>query len=126
MDNPKTYILAFVSAIVLLCLALWLTSSEEKQLITAEVISNTLTQSLDGQRRYLTVESDVLGLKRVAVPTNVQCSEGAIVTFSQATDSSLRATAHVYKLRMSLSCSRPNIPYYCEETKDDASTDHNR
>ncbi|WP_085319145.1 hypothetical protein [Vibrio harveyi] len=87
MDNPKTYILAFVSAIVLLCLALWLTSSEEKQLITAEVISNTLTQSLDGQRRYLTVESDVLGLKRVAVPTNVQCSECAIVTFSQATDS---------------------------------------
>ncbi|WP_336246163.1 hypothetical protein [Vibrio sp. MMH1-50] len=87
MDNPKTYILAFVSAIVLLYLALWLTSSEEKQLITAEVISNTLTQSLDGQRRYLTVESEVLGLKRVAVPTNVQCSEGAIVTFSQATDS---------------------------------------
>ncbi|CAH1568454.1 conserved hypothetical protein [Vibrio owensii] len=87
LDNPKTFILVFVAAIVALCLALWLTSSDENQTITAKVISNTLTQSLDGQRRYLTVESEALGTKRVAVPTYVHCPEGALVTFNQATDS---------------------------------------
>ena len=87
LDNPKTFILVFVAAIVALCLALWLTSSDETQTITATVISNTLTQSLDGQRRYLTIESEESGIKRVAVPTSPHCPKGSLATFSQPTDS---------------------------------------
>ncbi|WP_083796314.1 hypothetical protein [Vibrio sp. AND4] len=87
MDNPKTFILVFVSALIALCLTLWLTSSGKTQTISAEVISNTLTLSLDGQRRYLTIKSGEIGTKRVAVPASVSCPEGARATFSQVTNS---------------------------------------
>ncbi|MDF2152742.1 hypothetical protein [Vibrio sp. CAU 1672] len=87
MDNPKTYILVVVGAMIVLLLSLWLTSSSgETRIISATVISNTLTQSLDGQRRYLTVESEITGQVRVSVSTSVQCPEGATATFQQTTD----------------------------------------
>ncbi|MGR5130915.1 hypothetical protein [Vibrio alfacsensis] len=88
MDNPKTYILTFVGAIFVLALVLLLTSSKrETRVVSATVISNTLTQSLDGQRRYLTIESENTGQQRVSVPNSVTCPKGSIATFSQTTDS---------------------------------------
>ncbi|MGR5550713.1 hypothetical protein [Vibrio sp. PID23_8] len=88
MDNPKTYILVFLGTVIVLAFILLLTSSNDQtHTVSARVISNTLTQSLDGQRRYLTIESENIGQQRVSVPTSITCPEGSMATFSQTTDS---------------------------------------
>lgn len=45
---------------VLVALAYFPLTSETGQRIQAKVISNTLTQSLDGHRRYLTVQTKIM------------------------------------------------------------------
>ncbi|WP_436317885.1 hypothetical protein [Vibrio rotiferianus] len=62
-------------------MASWLTHSEQKKTVSAKVISNTLTQSLDGQRRYLTVQLKHSGSRRIQVPTSTHCPEGASASF---------------------------------------------
>ncbi|KIN12662.1 hypothetical protein QTO01_17105 [Vibrio mytili] len=89
MDNPKTYILVFACLSAMLLLLLLIPPSTEKT-VSATVISNTLTQSLDGQRRYLTIDAVTTGQQRVSVPISVSCSEGATATFKQATDSAIK------------------------------------
>ncbi len=87
LDNPKTYIFVFSGTILLLVLVLWLTSSEKTQTVTTTVISNTLTQSLDGQRRYLTIDLPEQDQAPISVPATVNCQVGSLATFSQTTDS---------------------------------------
>ncbi|HCM2149313.1 TPA: hypothetical protein N3C02_000382 [Vibrio parahaemolyticus] len=86
MDNPKTYILVLIGSIALLLLLLWGSPTSEKTL-SATVISNTLTQSLDGQRRYLTIDAPDIEQQRVAVPITTGCAIGSTATFRQATSS---------------------------------------
>ncbi|CAH1527608.1 conserved hypothetical protein [Vibrio jasicida] len=87
LDNPKTYIFVFSGTILLLVFVLWLTSSEKNQTVTTTVISNTLTQSLDGQRRYLTIDLPEQGQAPISVPVTVNCPVGSTVTFNQTTGS---------------------------------------
>ncbi|MBR9872797.1 MAG: hypothetical protein GYB23_00870 [Vibrionaceae bacterium] len=88
MDNPQKYILVLISLIVVLLL-LWLSAPNTQRTVTATVISNTLTQSLDGQRRYLTINSPETGQQRVSVPTSVLCPVGSTVTLSQTTETTI-------------------------------------
>ncbi|MGY0615404.1 hypothetical protein [Vibrio sp. FJH11] len=88
MDNPKTYIVVLISLFALL-IFIWLNTSNTEKTVTATVISNTLTQSLDGQRRYLTVDSPTIGQQRVSVSTTVSCPVGSTVTLSQTTGTTI-------------------------------------
>ncbi|MFS1443710.1 hypothetical protein BCU50_018220 [Vibrio sp. 10N.286.46.E10] len=49
------------------------------QRIEAKVISNTLTQSLDGHRRYLTVETQNNEILRVSTPPTTDCPLDSVV-----------------------------------------------
>lgn len=51
--------------------------------VQATVIANTLTQSLDGHRRYLTVAIDSVSSLRVSVPSTVDCPIGSTVELNQ-------------------------------------------
>ena len=72
MDNPKVYIGALLVSLAML-LALLLVNSSNSQVITAQVVASTLTQSLDGQRQFITLNmSD--GQKHVlTVPLTARC-----------------------------------------------------
>lgn len=87
LDSPKTYIFVFAGTVLLLVLVLWFTSSEKTQTVTATVISNTLTQSLDGQRRYLTIDLPEQGQAPISVPATVDCPAGSTAIFNQTTSS---------------------------------------
>ncbi|MCG9622337.1 hypothetical protein L1D56_20585 [Vibrio diabolicus] len=91
MDNPKTYMLVFSGFIALLVLLLLIKQTDENT-VSATVISNTLTQSLDGQRRYLTINSPEIEQQRVTVPVSASCPVGSIALFHQASRSSLNSS----------------------------------
>ena len=54
-------------------------TSSTGERIEARVISNTLTQSLDGHRRYLTVETQDNEIFRVSIPPTTDCPIDSIV-----------------------------------------------
>lgn len=84
MDKPKVFLCVFIAAILVLFLCLLLIpKSHNDHQISARVINNTLTQSLDGQRRYLTVDIQEVGIIRVLVPTSINCPKGANAIFTQ-------------------------------------------
>ncbi|GEM77322.1 hypothetical protein [Vibrio sagamiensis] len=83
MNTPKKYLSAFLFTAIIASLLFYYASLGTSTHISASVINNTLTQSLDGQRRYLTVHFDSVGQKRVLVPVTADCPEGFLVTFSQ-------------------------------------------
>ncbi|WP_182036040.1 hypothetical protein [Vibrio diabolicus] len=84
MDNPKTYMLVFSGFIALLVLLLLIKQTDENT-----VSATVLTQSLDGQRRYLTINSPEIEQQRVTVPVSASCPVGSIALFHQASRSSL-------------------------------------
>nr|WP_241214451.1 hypothetical protein [Vibrio alfacsensis] len=86
MDKPKVFLCVFIAAILVLFLCLLLIpKSHNVRQISALVINNTLTQSLDGQRRYLTVDTQEAGIIRVLVPTATNCPEGSNAILTQPT-----------------------------------------
>ncbi|CAK1694713.1 conserved hypothetical protein [Vibrio crassostreae] len=64
---------------VLLALTYFPLTSETGQRIQAKVISNTLTQSLDGHRRYLTVQTEDDQVFRVSIPPTTDCPLDSVV-----------------------------------------------
>ncbi|KPL95878.1 hypothetical protein [Vibrio splendidus] len=64
---------------VLLALTYFPLTSETGQRVQAKVISNTLTQSLDGHRRYLTVETQDNEIFRVSIPPTTDCPLDSVV-----------------------------------------------
>ncbi|WP_454440191.1 hypothetical protein [Vibrio bathopelagicus] len=65
---------------VLLALTYFPLTSETGQRIQAKVISNTLTQSLDGHRRYLTLQTNDQEIFRVSVAPATDCPIDSMVT----------------------------------------------
>ncbi|MEZ9397493.1 hypothetical protein AB4393_20105 [Vibrio splendidus] len=65
---------------VLLALTYFPLASETGQRIQAKVISNTLTQSLDGHRRYLTVQTKDNDVFRISVAPTTDCPIDSVVT----------------------------------------------
>ena len=64
---------------VLLALSYFQLASETGQRIQAKVISNTLTQSLDGHRRYLTVQTKDNDVFRVSIAPTTDCPIDSVV-----------------------------------------------
>ena len=64
---------------VLLALTYFPLTSETGQRIQAKVISNTLTQSLDGHRRYLTVQTEDDQVFRVSIAPTTDCPIDSVV-----------------------------------------------
>lgn len=92
MDNAKIYIYSFLGLTVVLLVFLLLSKSESEQtIVTMTVESNTLTQSLDGHRRYLVVRSEQYGQQRVSVPPSSDCPVGANASF-EVTSTLISAT----------------------------------
>ncbi|MEZ8019517.1 hypothetical protein ACED63_13975 [Vibrio splendidus] len=65
---------------VLLALTYFPLTSETGQRIQAKVISNTLTQSLDGHRRYLTVQTKDNDVFRISIAPTTDCPIDSMVT----------------------------------------------
>ncbi|MEZ9722678.1 hypothetical protein AB4354_08390 [Vibrio splendidus] len=65
---------------VLLALTYFPLTSETGQRIQAKVISNTLTQSLDGHRRYLTVQTKDNDVFRISIAPTTECPIDSVVT----------------------------------------------
>ncbi|OEF80433.1 hypothetical protein [Vibrio tasmaniensis] len=64
---------------LLLFLTYFPMTSSTGERIEARVISNTLTQSLDGHRRYLTVETQDNEIFRVSIPPTTDCPLDPVV-----------------------------------------------
>ncbi|ANP78020.1 hypothetical protein AB4559_16425 [Vibrio sp. 10N.222.51.C8] len=64
---------------VLVALAYFPLTSETGQRIQAKVISNTLTQSLDGHRRYLTVQTKDNDVFRLSIAPTTDCPIDSVV-----------------------------------------------
>ncbi|MGF1839869.1 hypothetical protein [Vibrio atlanticus] len=64
---------------LLLFLTYFPMTSSTGERIEARVISNTLTQSLDGHRRYLTVETQDNKIFRVSIPPTTDCPLDSVV-----------------------------------------------
>ena len=65
---------------VLVALTHFPLTSQTGQRIEAKVISNTLTQSLDGHRRYLTVQTQDNSVFRVSIAPTTDCPIDSVVS----------------------------------------------
>lgn len=84
MDNPKVFILSLLIATMLLILTLWMTRQpSELRQINGKVIGNTLSQSLDGHRRYLSVQLPSGVTVRITVPADLNCPINSVVQLKE-------------------------------------------
>jgi hypothetical protein len=82
MNNPKTYLTVFA----LCCLVLWgllkLSPSQKDNTFQAQVVSQTTTQSLDGHRRYLQIETPDEELHLIQSDPLIDCPENSTATIA--------------------------------------------
>lgn len=80
MNNPKV----FLTAMLLLCLIFAATvlflPAAASSTVTGTVVSQTLTQSLDGHRRYLSVSLTDGHTVLVTAPATSNCPQGSSIT----------------------------------------------
>lgn len=81
MDKPKTFLTMLALACALLVALLWFKTDQTQQL-QGKVLSQTLTQSLDGHRRFLKI-SLTQGELIVQVDPKIECPEGSTVIIEQ-------------------------------------------
>ncbi|GAK84887.1 hypothetical protein JCM19238_2467 [Vibrio ponticus] len=79
MNNPKIFLIAFFIACLMLVSLLLLTPKQTTQTLQATVISQTLTQSLDGHRRYLNVITPDQRTLLISSPASIDCPQGSDV-----------------------------------------------
>ncbi|MEZ9439828.1 hypothetical protein [Vibrio atlanticus] len=73
------FVILLIGIGLLLFLTYFPMTSSTGERIEARVISNTLTQSLDGHRRYLTVETQDNEIFRVSIPPTTDCPLDSVV-----------------------------------------------
>ena len=66
-------IILVLGSITLVLLSRYPLTTPTEHRISATIIANTLTQSLDGHRRYLTLEHSDLGTFRLGIPPTTNC-----------------------------------------------------
>jgi|GEM_PF-1166842 len=83
MNNPKV----FLTAMLLLCLVFAATvlflPANSSSTVTGTVVSQTLTQSLDGHRRYLNVVTDNNQSLLLQSDPKIDCPKDSHVTIQQ-------------------------------------------
>ncbi len=83
MNNPKIYLIALLLCSLLLVVVLWFQPQPKAELIKATVLSQTLTQSLDGHRRYLNVVTEHNQSLLVQSDAKIDCPKDSRVTIQQ-------------------------------------------
>ncbi|WP_295891030.1 hypothetical protein [uncultured Vibrio sp.] len=87
MNNPKVFLLLFALASVVLFGLIklsetWHQGDTSNQTIESTVLNNTLTQSIDGHRRYLTLAVDGKDPVVISVSPSIQCGVGRTALIS--------------------------------------------
>ncbi|WP_282176092.1 hypothetical protein [Vibrio nereis] len=83
MSNPKIYLTTLFTSLLVLILQLYFQSPNRSDTQVGFVVSQTVTQSLDGHRRYLSVRTQTNELILIQSPVNANCPKGYRVTFKE-------------------------------------------
>lgn len=83
MNSPKVFLAALFICAVLLYTATSLIGDHASTTINATVNSQTLTQSLDGHRRYLNVITEHQQQLLIQAPANIDCPEKSQVVIKE-------------------------------------------
>lgn len=83
MNNPKVFIATFFLLNALLAALLYLIPDEPQERVQAKVVTQTLTQSLDGHRKYLNVQLADGTQQLLSIPPRTDCPAGSIVELSR-------------------------------------------
>ncbi len=83
MSSAKKLTLILLLLTFLLIAMLVLRPKSTKSQIQVELIENTLTQSLDGQRRYFLINSAITGKQLMLVTPTADCQTGTNITIEQ-------------------------------------------
>ncbi|MDR9828063.1 hypothetical protein RCJ22_20950 [Vibrio sp. FNV 38] len=76
MDRPKVFVITLV-VLVLLLIVLLMLNQHTRETLTFPIVAQTATQSLDGDRRYLTLFDDKGQPFVVTIPASVDCSHAS-------------------------------------------------
>lgn len=83
MKNQKIYLATFFASLLVLILLLYFQPQSRSNTQVGLVVSQTVTQSLDGHRRYLSVRTQTNELILIQSPVNANCPIGYRVTFKE-------------------------------------------
>ncbi len=100
MNQPKRYLAVFALACVLLVFLLMLSPKRTPQTVSGKLLAQTLTQSLDGHRRYLNVQLSDGQTILVNAPPTTDCAEDADVVL--IAERNAMSSEHFYRFK---SCS---------------------
>ncbi|NOH79971.1 hypothetical protein F0231_09480 [Vibrio sp. RE86] len=77
MNNPSTYLLYLgIAILILIAVNSVLPQPKDNIETTGVVLASTLTQSLDGHRKYLSVQTSKSDVFRVSIPISIHCEVG--------------------------------------------------
>ncbi|MDC5819380.1 hypothetical protein OPW19_06010 [Vibrio europaeus] len=94
MNNPKIFLAALIALSLVLALLLFLLPPTQNKSIHGVVVSQTITQSLDGQRRYLNVQLDRGDTVLVTAPTASTCPEGSIIVLQEEPNKFVKSSSY--------------------------------
>ncbi|NIY94491.1 hypothetical protein [Vibrio diazotrophicus] len=80
MSSAKKLTILLLLMTLLLVAILSLRPERTQTELQVHLIDNTLTQSLDGQRRYFLIESKDIGKQLINVPPTTDCQIGEVIT----------------------------------------------
>lgn len=80
MNNPKVFLTAMLLLSLIFAATVLLLPAASSSTVTGTVVSQTLTQSLDGHRRYLSVSLADGNTALVISPVTSNCPQGSSIT----------------------------------------------
>lgn len=96
MNNPKIYLAVFAVSCLVLFGLIKLFPSKQAENFKSVVLAQTLTQSLDGHRRYIQIETEAPDALLVQIDPLIDCPQGSTVEVSK--QSNLLSDTYTYKL----------------------------
>ncbi len=80
MSSAKKLTLLLILLTLVLAALLTLRPDSTTRRIQVDLAENTLVQSLDGQRRYFLIQSEIIGKQLINVPFTAECETGGSIT----------------------------------------------
>jgi len=84
MSSAKKLTIILLLLTLLLIAIVVIKPTGTKHHIQVQLLENTLTQSLDGHRRYFLIDSQMTGKQLIAVPPTTQCQNSSVITIEQS------------------------------------------
>ncbi|CAM3229186.1 hypothetical protein [Vibrio neptunius] len=79
MNNPKIFLAALLLLALVLLGLIAINKPKQTTRVQALVLTQTLTQSLDGNRRFLNIEFGDGGQTMISIPPQTECPVNSIV-----------------------------------------------